>query len=69
MKHQITVDFDLCESFGVCVAAAPQIFELDDDDNLRVLSDSPTEQQLASVRDAIARCPKKAIVLTAVDQP
>lgn len=67
MKHRITVDFDLCESFGVCVAAAPQFFDLDDDDNLLVLSESPTPQQLASVRDAITRCPKKAIALDAVD--
>lgn len=64
MSNQIHVEWDLCESYGVCVSAAPDVFDLDDDDNLIVLEQSPAEHQLAGVRDGVKRCPKKALSLT-----
>jgi ferredoxin len=38
---RVTVDTDLCEQHGECVAAAPDVFRFDDDGNLRWLEHPP----------------------------
>lgn len=58
---KVKVDFDLCESNGVCEAMAPDIFELDDDDNLQILTDEVTDENRDRVNQAVAGCPKAAI--------
>jgi ferredoxin len=60
---RIVVDWDLCESNGLCMAAAPEVFQLQDDDTLLVLQETPDESQLAVVAEAIRTCPKQAISL------
>jgi ferredoxin len=40
---RIVVDWDLCESNGLCMAAAPEVFELQDDDTLMILQETPDE--------------------------
>jgi ferredoxin len=59
----VHVDYDKCESYGVCVAAAPQVFDLNDDDELIVLEQHPAAELGDAVKDAMARCPKRAIEL------
>ena len=60
---RVVVDWDLCESNGLCMAAAPEVFELQDDDTLMVLQETPDESQRAKVADAVHACPKQAITL------
>lgn len=60
---RVVVDFDLCESNAVCMAAAPEVFEVRDDDFLYVLQEEPDESLRTKVEDAVARCPKQAITL------
>lgn len=60
---RVVVDRDLCESNGLCVAAAPEVFELQDDDTLLVLQETPDESLRGKVADAIRTCPKLAISL------
>ncbi|MCY7395673.1 MAG: ferredoxin [Nocardioides sp.] len=60
---KISVDFDRCESNGLCQAMAPDVFELDDDDFLVVKAEETTSENLAAVRQAVAACPKAAISL------
>jgi ferredoxin len=55
------VDWDRCESNGLCMAAAPEVFELQDDDSLLVLQESPDDALRDRVADAIRVCPKQAI--------
>jgi ferredoxin len=50
---RVVVDFDLCESNALCMAAAPEVFEVRDDDFLYVLDEK--------VELAVQRCPKQAI--------
>jgi ferredoxin len=45
------------------MAAAPEVFELQDDDTLMVLQETPDESQRAKVADAVRACPKQAITL------
>jgi ferredoxin len=58
---KVRVDFDRCEANGVCVGIAPDIFELDDDDQLHISSAVPPADREEDVRTAIAQCPRAAL--------
>jgi ferredoxin len=58
---RIVIDRDLCDSHGLCTGEAPTVFELGDDDVLRVLVERPPEQLRSRVQSAVDRCPKRAI--------
>ncbi|MGO8859708.1 MAG: ferredoxin [Acidimicrobiales bacterium] len=58
---RVVVDFDLCESNALCMAAAPEVFEVRDDDYLYVLQEEPPEELRQKVETAVRTCPKAAI--------
>lgn len=58
---RVVVDFDLCESNAVCMAIAPEVFEVRDDDFLYILNAEPPEELRDKVAEAVRRCPKQAI--------
>jgi ferredoxin len=58
---RVIVDFDLCESNALCMAQAPEVFEVRDDDFLYVLNEQPPEELREKVRAAVQSCPKNAI--------
>lgn len=60
---RVIVDFDLCESNAVCMAIAPEVFEVRDDDFLYILDETPGEDLRERVTEAVRRCPKQAIRL------
>ena len=60
---RVVVDYDLCESNALCMAAAPEVFEVRDDDFLYVLQNEPPEALRAKVEEAARRCPKQAITI------
>jgi ferredoxin len=60
---RIVVDRELCESNGVCVKTAPDMFVIDDDDKLRLLVERPSDEQMEKARAAVRRCPKRALSL------
>ena len=60
---KIVVDYDVCESNAVCMAVAPEVFEVRDDDFLYVLDENPPEALREKVEEAVRRCPKQAITL------
>ena len=64
---KIVVDFDLCESNGLCEAMAPDVFELDDDDFLQLHAEHTTDENIDDVRRAVAACPRAAISLVEDD--
>lgn len=64
---KVVVDFDLCESNAVCMAIAPEVFEVRDDDFLYVLNENPGAELHDKVKEAVERCPKQAITLEDVD--
>jgi ferredoxin len=61
---KIDVDWDLCESNGVCMGIIPEVFQLGDDDMLTVLQPEVTPENEAQVRDAVRQCPRQAISIT-----
>ena len=60
---RVVVDYDLCESNALCMAAAPEVFEVRDDDFLYVLDENPPDELRSKVELAVQRCPKQAIKL------
>ena len=60
---RVVVDRELCESNGVCAGLVPEVFELGDDDRLRVSPEPLTASVLARVEHAVRRCPKQALSL------
>lgn len=60
---RVHVDLDRCEANGLCVLAAPEVFELDDNQKLHY-EVSPDEELWPDVEDAAQSCPVQAIMLT-----
>jgi len=60
---RVVVDFNLCESNALCVAAAPEVFEVRDDDLLYLLEEKPGEKLREKVEAAARACPKQAITI------
>ncbi len=58
---KVVVNFDLCESNALCMAAAPEVFEVREDDFLYVLDENPGESLRGKVEEAVRACPKQAI--------
>ena len=58
---RVVVDYDLCESNALCMDAAPEVFEVRDDDFLYVLDENPPETMRAKVEEAVRICPTQAI--------
>jgi ferredoxin len=61
---RVEVDWGLCESNALCMAAAPEVFEVRDDDLLYVLDQEPGEGLRAKVEQAVRSCPKAALSIT-----
>jgi ferredoxin len=59
---ELKVDRDLCEANAVCCGLAPDVFELDDDEQLVITRPLPPDR-LERVQKAVERCPKNALVL------
>lgn len=64
MTKKIEVDWDLCESNGVCMGVIPEVFQLEDDDTLTLLQEEVTPDNQQQVLDAIRQCPRQAISIS-----
>lgn len=60
---RIVVDRDLCDGHGMCEAMAHEFFELDDDDVMHVLQETPAESDRSAVHAAVQACPALALSL------
>ncbi len=60
---KVEVDTDLCQAHGECVFAAPEIFELDDEDQIHWVED-PDESLRDKALQAAKVCPVSAIKVT-----
>ena len=60
---KVVVDFDKCESNAVCMAAAPEVFEVRDDNFLYVLQEEPPESLRDKAEEAASTCPTGAITI------
>lgn len=60
---RVRVDPLVCEANAVCVGLAPEVFDLNDDDELDILMPDVPPEQADKVRHAVRSCPKAALTL------
>jgi ferredoxin len=60
---KIVVDFDKCDSNGVCCGISPATFELDDQNFLVIKQEEPGEEFRAELEECVRSCPTSAISL------
>jgi ferredoxin len=60
---KVVVDYDACEANAICAGLVPEVFEVDEDDNLNILVDEVPGQLVDRVRHAVRSCPKAALRL------
>ena len=60
---KIAVDYELCEANAVCMDCCPEVFEVDDKDELHVHEERITEDLRAAIQSAVRRCPRQALEL------
>ena len=60
---RIEVNRETCEGLGMCEAMAHEYFELDDDDTMTVLDETPPESDRPKVHAAVEACPVMALRL------
>ncbi len=61
MSFGVRVDRDLCIGLGNCVAIAPTVFELDEENKAVVLDPSSVSDDI--LLEAAESCPAKAIIV------
>lgn len=59
---KIRVDMDVCQHYGQCVFAAPEVFDLDDNGEL-VYQEVADEAARSDVEAAVMACPVQAITV------
>ena len=60
---KVVVDLKLCEGNMRCQEAAPEVFQVGDDDKSRVLMDNPPERMREKIKLAARLCPRQAITI------
>lgn len=59
---KVIVDLEVCQNYGQCVFAAPEIFDLDDAGEL-VYTESVEDSARPEAEDAAIACPVQAITI------
>jgi ferredoxin len=63
LAMQVTINRQACVGYASCMMIAPEVFDVDDDDLVVLLSDNPDEAMRDKVEHAARSCPKKAITV------
>ena len=61
---RINIDYELCEANGVCVGMVPDVFDLDDADNLILLIGDISPERRQELSEVAGSCPRSALSLT-----
>ena len=60
---KVEVDRDSCEANAVCAGLVPEVFEVDDEDQLHIKGSEVPAGLADAVRHAVRSCPKAALRL------
>lgn len=67
MGWQIVIDTDLCQGHGVCESEAPELFEVNRDRKVELLTTAPPDGQRRSAELAVKYCPTHALSIAEND--
>ncbi|CAM3592283.1 ferredoxin [Smaragdicoccus niigatensis] len=59
---RVDVDKARCEINGICIGIAPDVFDLDDNDELAISNPVP-DALSGAVQQAVAQCPRAALLI------
>jgi ferredoxin len=60
---RVIVDPTACEANGICAGLVPEVFDLDETDELHILVGEIPDRFADGVRRAVGSCPKTALRL------
>lgn len=60
---RVVVNYDLCEANALCMEVAPEVFFVDENDQLQLLVERPEESLRAAVTRAVGLCPRQALAI------
>ena len=60
---KVTVDLGLCEGYANCINVAPDVFDLNDDDQVMLLRGDFEAADRPRIEDAVHGCPVSALAL------
>ena len=60
---KVIVDRDRCEANQVCMRIVPEVFRVDDADQLHILVEEPGPELRERVQQAVRLCPRQALSL------
>ena len=58
---RVVGELSLCDLHGLCLEAAPEVFQIGEDGQLHVLIETPPDGLRAKVDKAVRECPTGAI--------
>ncbi len=58
---RVVVDFDRCQGFAICMSNCSEVFEIDDEGVLCLVTDRPPDSLRLRVDEAARQCPTQAI--------
>lgn len=64
MRRRVIVDWDRCTGNGICESLAEDVFEIQDNGDLKLLTETVPDGQDEAVEQAVAACPTDALSLT-----
>jgi ferredoxin len=59
----VKADFEACQGYANCVAAASDVFDIDDDGIVILLRAEAPEQERPRFEEAVRSCPMNALTL------
>ncbi|MGC7095076.1 ferredoxin [Amycolatopsis lurida] len=60
---KIVVDWNRCAGIGMCESLVPDVFEVDEDGQMNLLTEEIPDGQEAQAREAVSACPNEALSL------
>jgi ferredoxin len=58
---KLTADLELCQGYGNCITNASDVFDIDDDGKVTLLTDTIPGADRARILDAVRSCPVNAL--------
>ena len=58
---KVIIDYELCEANAICMDCCPEVFEVNEKDELIVHEDKITDALRDQLDEAARRCPRQAL--------
>jgi ferredoxin len=63
MSFRVIADYDKCKSHGLCMAVAPDVFEVRADGYMYILLETIDDSRRSVCEEAVDGCPEQALTI------